>query len=154
MIGLSRCVRISIVVVFFAAGAMAYGQFAQRSEQETEGVLKGEFALPAGIVRPHPFILAYSATYGEQVLPVEERSLTARFDVKLKPGTYYLFVALDGYEPTCHVADILAGEVVLYNPKLGKPITIIEYTVKPKKVDLQTPLRHVQSPTVTPIPPQ
>jgi hypothetical protein len=154
MIGLSTCARIGLAFFFFTVGGIVSAQSSSRSEQEATGVLKGELPIPPGLARPHPFILAYSAVYGEQVIPVEEQSLTARFEVRLRPGIYYLFFALDGYEPTCHVADIGSGEIVLYNPKRGEPILINDYVTPPKKLDLQLPSRYIQLPSVSPAPPR
>ena len=155
MISLSKCARIAVAVFFVTTGGMASAQFSSHHMQETEGVLKGEMPLPSGLYRPRPFILAYSAAYGEQVIPVQEESLKARFEVKLKPGVYYLFFVLDGYEPTCHVAYIDPGEVVSYNPKQGEPILILDYiSATPKREYFQMPLRQIQLPTVYPLPPQ
>jgi hypothetical protein len=128
-----------------------------RVEKTMTRVRLGEGGVSQEATRATPFILAYSAEYGEQKIPVDDEGAIARFAIRLRPGIYYLFVVLDGYEPTCHVADIGAGEVVLYNPTIGNPVVtnvINEYTVRPKKKDLQLPWRHVQLPAVSPIPPQ
>jgi len=75
-------------------------------------------------LRPRAFILVYNAAYGEQTISVEEREAIGRFEVDLKPGAYYVFVALDGYEPTCRVVRITAGKVAEYNPEVGPAVEI------------------------------
>jgi hypothetical protein len=153
-----RCTRtlMALAFLFLTIGGRVSADSSSNSERVATGVLKGEMSLPTGLARPHPFIVAYSAVYGEQVIPVKEHLLTAQFEVRLRPGIYYLFFVLDGYEPTCHVAEILAGEVASYNPKQGQPILIKEYTTSPnkKKIDLQTPLRQTELPTASPLPPR
>ena len=140
---------------FLAISCTTFAQFPTYPLKELPGVLKGNLTLPGGLARPHPFILAYSAAYGEQDIPVEEDGLTARFAINLKPGIYYLFVALDGYEPTCHVADISGGEVVVYNPKLGPDILIKEY-IRAVPTVVQLPLfgRPLPALELSPLPPK
>ena len=124
------------------------------------GVLKGKLTIPLGLFRGQPFILAYSATYGEKVIPVEEKGSIAKYEVRLKPGVYYIFVALDGYEPTCHVAEVDPDKVVEYNPRLGAPleIKIKDYFSRPEgKVETwQAPIvtRPISPPQTNPRPPQ
>jgi hypothetical protein len=148
-----------LIVCFFliAAGTMLAES---NQHHESLGVLKGELSLPSGLFRGHPFILAYSATDGEKIIPVKEKASIATYEVRLKPGVYYIFVALDGYEPTCHVAEIDPDRVVEYNPTLGHPLELKikdyfgspEGTVQNWRVPIRT--RPISPPQSDPQPPQ
>jgi hypothetical protein len=135
MTSLAMCKRGIAAALFLIIPCGLFAQLPSNTAQEPAGILRGEMSLPSGLFRPHPFILAYSASFGAQTIPADEHGFTARFEVKLRPGTYYIFVALDGWEPTCYVAEIVAGEVIVYNPKLGPAIMITEYGPAPVRTE-------------------
>jgi hypothetical protein len=144
-----------VAALFLTTIGLSYANSSSPSQQVPTGILKGELHFPEGRAGSHPFLLAYNAAYGEQVIPLQEHDLTAGFEIKLKAGTYYLFVALDGYEPTCHVAEILEGQVVVYNPTLEPGGMISDYYVPIVKTIWQLPLRRsVQGFEISPLPPK
>jgi hypothetical protein len=143
-----------VAALFLTAIVPSYAGSSSRSEQVPTGILKGEIQLPAGSGRPHPFILAYNAASGEQVIPLQEHDLTAGFEIALRPGIYYLFAALEGYEPISHIVEILEGQVVVYNPQLEPGDLITEYTRAPSKIIWQLPLRRPRGFEISPLPPK
>ena len=124
--GLARTLRGVALALVVAAPCTVLAQPSPQDKQENIGVFKGGI-LPDVPPQLYPFILAYSTVYGEQIIPVQEHDSTAEFEVKLRANTYYLFLALDGYERTCSVAEIRAGETTFYDFQLGRQIWITEY---------------------------
>ena len=115
------------------------------------GTLRGEIILPFDPGRPRPFVLAYSRIYGAQVIPVTQHESVARFEAQLRPGSYYVVVDVNGFEPTCNTVQVDARKVVDYYPKLGTPSVIIEdyWPVEVRRIEaLPLPSRQVLSPIV------
>ena len=63
------------------------------------------------------FIYVYGGTrQGDFVPKVDSRG---RFRVSLSPSLYSVFVAAEGFAPTCAVVQVNAGKTTDYNPRLG-----------------------------------
>lgn len=116
-----RAILVAIIPFLIVTLVMARPTDRRKKAMAT-GVLKGQMPSQAGLVRPRPFVLAYNPEYGGLPIPVEPHESNWRFEIKLKPGRYSIFVALEGFEPTCNIVQISAGVVTEYEPKLiGDP---------------------------------
>ena len=144
------------VLLFLTTASSSLAYCAEPSSSEL-GILKGEMGMETGNFRSRPFIVVYNSNYGEKVLPITEYESNARFEAKLKPGFYSVFIALDGHIPTSRVVLIEAGVTTVYDPTLRPdpaqvwikdfiPIKMVQSgTVQGRKLEL---------PTVQPIPPR
>ena len=112
--------------------------------QNAAGTLRGAVSLPAGLNRPPVFLLAYSSRYGAKELTVTEKESNANFEAKLMPGTYYIVMHVDGFEPTCRLVRIDAGKLTEYSPGLGSPVEIEDVygPQKTKSFSDEVPIDH------------
>lgn len=143
-----------IAALFLTSVNPIHSASALQNEHIATGILKGELRFPEGRAGTHPFLLAYSAASGELVIPLQEHDWTAGFEIVLRPGIYYLFAALEGYEPISHVVEILEGQVVVYSPQLEPSGLILEYTRAPSRINWQLPLRRPPGFEIFPLPPK
>ncbi len=81
------------------------------------GILTGDIADGIeGAPIPSAFVLVHGG--GGRPDAVVKLDRTARFSVSLAPGNYDIFVAAEGFAPTCRRVSVVAGRTTRYAPRL------------------------------------
>ena len=110
----TMCVRLLIVQVL--ACGLAVSAAAARPE-ESKGTLDGDVAdAIEGAPISRAFVLIHRGGGSRDTVVRLEPS--GKFHVPLTPGRYDMFVAADGFVPTCKVVEIVSNETTQFSPRL------------------------------------
>lgn len=110
----TRCVRL-LIVQLLACGLTVSAATA-RSEA-SKGILDGDVAdAIEGAPISSAFVLIHRGGGSRDTVVRLEPS--GKFQVPLAPGRYDIFVAADGFVPTCKVVEIVSDQTTQFSPRL------------------------------------
>lgn len=107
---------IRLLIVQLLACGLTVSVAAARSEA-SKGILEGDVAdAVEDAPIPSPFVLVHrSGGSTEMVVRLEP---SGKFRVPLPPDRYDIFVAADGFVPTCKVVEIVADQTTRFSARL------------------------------------
>jgi hypothetical protein len=110
----TMCVRL-LIVQLLACGLTA--PVAAARPEANKGVLDGDVAdAIEGAPIPSAFVLIHRGGGSRDTVVRLEPS--GKFQVPLPPGRYDIFVAADGFAPTCKVVEIVSDQTTWFSPRL------------------------------------